>query len=58
MALPLGTHKPGPLFGFGSAPLLALSTQGPVAKPAKSKDEELATSDRQIGYEVQMAKLL
>jgi hypothetical protein len=52
MDLPLGAHKPRSLFGVESDPLLALPTQGPVAKPAKSKDEELATSDRQIGYEV------
>ena len=56
--MPLGAHKPGSLFGVGSITLLALPTQGPVAKPAKSKDEELVTSDRQIGYGAEMAKLL
>jgi hypothetical protein len=38
MELPLGAHKPGSLFGVGSAPSLALLTQGPVAKPTKPKD--------------------
>jgi hypothetical protein len=57
--LPLCAQQPGSLFGVGPAPLPALTTQDPVDKCAKSKDEQLATSDRQIGYdEAEMAKLL
>jgi hypothetical protein len=51
MDLPLDAHKPRSLFVVGSAPVLALPTQGPVAKRAKSKGDELATSNGQIDYE-------
>lgn len=44
MYLPLGAHKPGSLFGVGSAPMLALPTQGPLAKPAKSKAIDISAT--------------
>jgi hypothetical protein len=58
MDLPLDANKAGSFFVVGSTPQLALPTQDPVAKLAKSEGGQQATSDRQIDYEAKIAGLL